>query len=136
MKKTLILLILVLAGCASTHSSIYQQMGGQEKVVEVVENFITEIEYDSRMFEYFKDSDVDRFHQKLIEHLCYLTGGPCKYTGDEMRQVHAGMNINEADFNHGVDLFINAMEKANISHPIQNKILAVLAPTRKDIIYL
>lgn len=136
MKYILIFFILVGTSCTSTQSSIYQQMGGKEKVVEVVENFINEIEYNPRIFEFFKDSDVSRFHEKLIEHICFLTGGPCQYTGDEMRQVHAGMNINEADFNLGVDLFINAMEKADIPHPVQNKILTVLIPERKNIIYL
>ena len=65
-----------------------------------------------------------------------LTGGPCEYTGDDMEQVHAGMNISESDFNHGVDLFIAAMTKANIHHTIQNKILAVIATTRDEMIYL
>ena len=125
----------MLSACASNNSSIYQQLGGQPKVEEIVDNFITEIEYDAVMFEFFKDSDIDRFREKLIEHLCLLTNGPCKYTGDTMEQVHAGMNITEADFNHGVDLFINAMTKADVPHPIQNKVLAEMIHTRDQMIY-
>ncbi|WP_299081070.1 group 1 truncated hemoglobin [uncultured Paraglaciecola sp.] len=136
--KNLILVLLtslMLSACASNNSSIYQQLGGQPKVEEIVDNFITEIEYDAVMFEFFKDSDIDRFREKLIEHLCLLTNGPCKYTGDTMEQVHAGMNITEADFNHGVDLFINAMTKADVPHPIQNKVLAEMIHTRDQMIY-
>ena len=130
------MITLLVAGCASHNNSVYQQLGGQPKVEEIVDNFITEIEFDPRMFEFFKDSDIDRFREKMIEHLCLLTGGPCEYTGDTMEQVHAGMNITESDFNHGVDLFINAMNKAGVPHRIQNKVLAVMAPTRKEMIYL
>lgn len=72
----------------------------------------------------------------MIEHLCSLTGGPCQYTGDTMEQVHAGMNISEREFNHAVDLFITAMEKADIPHTVQNKVLATMTPTRKQMIYL
>lgn len=125
----------LLNACASQNVSTYQQLGGQPKVEEIVDNFITEIEFDPIMFEFFKDSDINRFREKLIEHLCLLTGGPCQYTGDSMEQVHGGMNITESTFNHGVDLFINAMTKADIPHPIQNKILAAMIHTRDQMIY-
>jgi hemoglobin len=136
MKYLILATLIALSSCATQNVSTYQQMGGQDKVIEVVDNFITEIEYDAIMFEYFKESDIDRFREKLIEHVCFLTGGPCEYTGDSMEQVHAGMEISESDFNHGVDLFIKSMEKAEIPHPVQNKVLSVLAPTRKEMIYL
>ena len=53
-----------------------------------------------------------------------------------MEQVHGGMNITEADFNRTVDLLINSMNKADIPHPLQNKVLRVLAPTRDEMLYL
>ncbi|MFT4807260.1 MAG: hemoglobin [Paraglaciecola sp.] len=127
---------LFLSACTTTHLSTYQQLGGQPKIEEIVDNFITEIEFDPVMFEFFKDSNIDRFREKLNEHICMLTGGPCDYTGDKMEQVHAGMNITESEFNHGVDLFINAMTKADIPHSIQNKILAVIIHTRDQMIYI
>jgi hemoglobin len=136
--KNLILILItcfLLNACASQNTSIYQQLGGQPKVEEIVDNFITEIEFDPIMFEFFKDSDINRFREKLTEHLCLLTGGPCQYTGDTMKQVHGGMNISESTFNHGVDLFISAMTKADIPHRIQNKILAVMIHTRDQMIY-
>lgn len=125
-----------LSACVTTHSSIYQQLGGQSKVEEVVDNLITEIEFDPVMYGFFKDSSIPRFRKKIGEHICMLTGGPCEYTGDKMDQVHAGMNISESEFNHGVDLFIIAMTKAGIPHTVQNKILAVIVPTRDEMIYL
>jgi hemoglobin len=127
---------LFLSACTTTHLSTYQQLGGQPKIEEIVDNFITEIEFDPVMFEFFKESNIDRFREKLNEHICMLTGGPCEYTGDKMEQVHAGMNITESEFNHGVDLFINAMTKAEIPHSIQNKILAVIIHTRDQMIYI
>ncbi|NCP64804.1 MAG: group 1 truncated hemoglobin [Paraglaciecola sp.] len=138
MKKlaTICFLMALLAGCASTDKSLYDELGGQATVAKIVDNFIHEIEYDQVMFAYFAESDIDRFRSKLNEHLCFLADGPCAYTGDTMAQVHAGMNISEGDFNHGVDLFIAAMDKANVPHPLQNRLLAKMVPTRQDIIYL
>jgi hemoglobin len=124
------------SACTTTQVNIYQQLGGQPKIEEVVDNFITEIEFDAVLFTFFKDSNIERFREKLSEHICMLTGGPCKYSGDSMQQVHAGMNITEAEFNHSVDLFINAMTKADIPHSVQNRVLAVIIHTRDQMIYL
>lgn len=135
MKIALYIVMLILMGCATNSKTVYQQLGGLPKVEEVVDNFITEIEYDAVIFAYFKDSNIDRFREKMIEHLCLLIDGPCEYTGDTMEQVHTGMNISESDFNRGVDLFINAMVKAEVPYAVQNKILAAMAPTREQMIY-
>ena len=51
-----------------------------------------------------------------------------------MVAIHTGMNITEADFNRVVDLLINAMNEQKISHTLQNKILAKMAPLRHEII--
>ena len=138
MKNIVLIFIscLFLNACMTTQLTTYQQLGGQPKVAEIVDNFISEIEFDPVMYEFFKDSNIARFREKLNEHICMLTGGPCEYTGDEMQQVHAGMNITESDFNHGVDLFINAMTRAKIPHSIQNKVLSEIIHTRDLMIYL
>jgi hemoglobin len=128
---------LILSACSHTgqDNSLYAKLGGQQKIEQIVDNFIIEIEYSPQIFPYFAKSDVQRFRAKLVEHLCMLTQGPCEYSGDTMKQVHAGMNITEHDFNLAVDLFIQAMVKAEIPHTQQNQVLATMIPTRKDIIY-
>lgn len=128
-------LTLLLSSCATQAPSLYEQIGGQAAVEQITDNFIAEIEFNATIFPYFKDSDIDRFRSKFIEHLCVNTGGPCQYSGDSMLDVHKGMHISERDFNLTVDLLINAMSKAHISHRLQNRILARLAPMRKDMLY-
>jgi len=137
-KIVVLISLFYFGGCASSTSesnSVYQQIGGKDKIAEVVDNFISEIEYSPEIFPYFENSNIVRFREKMIEHVCVLTNGPCDYTGDTMLQVHSGMSISEHDFNATVDLFINAMTKADIPHPLQNKVIATMVPTRKEIIY-
>lgn len=128
-------LLLLLVGCASSSSSLYAEMGGKDKVAQIVDNFIYEIEYNPTILPYFEGSDIARFREKLSEQICMVSGGPCSYSGDTMEQVHAGMDINEADFNLTVDLLINAMNKADVPHRLQNRLLAKLAPMRGDMLY-
>lgn len=138
MFKSLCILITItgfVGGCATQHQTLYQEIGGAEKVNQIVENFVIEIEKDPVILAYFEGSDIDRFIEKLSEQICALSGGGCVYSGDTMEHVHTGMNITEGDFNRTVDLLINAMDAANIPHTTQNKLLNVLAPTRKDMVY-
>lgn len=130
-----IFFLLFLNGCASHNQTLYSELGGKQKVEEIVNNFVTEIEYDPVILPYFEGGDIDRFRAKLEEQICMVSGGGCSYTGDTMEQVHAGMNITETHFNHTVDLLINAMDKSGVPHPLQNRLLAELAKMRGQMLY-
>jgi hemoglobin len=116
-------------------NSLYEEIGGKAKIAEIAQLFLDEVSYHPDVLPYFQNTNITRFEEKFIEHLCLISGGPCQYTGDTMQQVHAGMNVTEADFNALVDLLVNAMSRASIAHTTQNKLLARLVPMRKDIIY-
>ncbi|ASM52862.1 hemoglobin [Pseudoalteromonas nigrifaciens] len=100
----------------------------------LVDSFIYQIGNDRQVFHYFEHSNITHFRQGFISHLCALTNGPCEYKGDSMVAIHTGMNINEKDFNHVVDLLINAMDEQSIPHPVQNKIISKMALLRSNII--
>lgn len=116
-------------------NSLYEEIGGKAKITEIAQLFLDEVSYHPDVLPYFQHTNIARFEEKFIEHLCLISGGPCQYTGDNMEQVHAGMNVTEADFNAVVDLLVNAMSRASVAHTTQNKLLARLVPMRKDIIY-
>ena len=126
----------LISACTSTsNQNLYRALGGQVKINEIVDNFINEIAFDERTYTFFKDSNMDRFKEKLSEQLCMLSDGPCSYTGDSMEMVHSGMRITESDFNHAVDLFIKAMNTANIPHTLQNRLIKKMAETRDQMLY-
>lgn len=125
----------LLLGCTTQpNTSLYQQLGEQAGLEKLTDSFITQIGNDKQVFHYFEHSSISHFRQGFISHLCSLVEGPCEYKGDSMVAIHTGMNINEKDFNHVVDLLINAMNEQNIPHTVQNKILAKMAPLRGEII--
>jgi hemoglobin len=128
--------ITLLSACASHHKqSLYEQVGGELAVEKISDAFIDEIQYDKQTLAFFLDSDISRFREKFIEHVCVHLDGPCVYTGDDMLSVHKGMNIKESDFNRVVELLINAMTKVGVPHRLQNQVLARFTPMRGDMIY-
>lgn len=124
----------VLSSCASNGpTTLYEEIGGQDTITKLADQFVLEIAYDNRVLPRFMDSNVERFREKIIEHFCWIADGPCVYTGDSMIQVHAGMNINSAEFNAVVENLIAAMDKTGIAVGAQNQLLERLATLRPEI---
>ena len=131
------LVLLLTTACQSRQdASLYQQLGEQQGLERLVDAFINQIGHDQQVIHYFKDTNISHFRTGFIQHLCSVVGGPCEYTGDNMVDIHTGMHINERDFNHVVDLLINAMTEVGLPTTAQNKVLYRLAPFRSDIISL
>ena len=89
-------LLVALSACQSITTkddSLYLALGGKSGITKIVDIFIYEIGETEQVLHHFEDTNLDRFREKQIEHLCLLSGGPCIYTGDEMIPVHEGMNI-------------------------------------------
>ena len=139
--KTLSLIALIfttlsLASCANQQSTtLYEQLGGMEKLELIANNFVNEIAFNEEIYSYFEETNIERFTEKLVEQLCVMSNGPCTYTGDSMAQVHGGMQITENHFNLTVDLFIAAMDKAEVHHRLQNQLLKEMAKTRDEMLY-
>lgn len=135
-------LALSLCACVPSESvqaprdeSLYQALGGQEGIARIVEGLLINIADDPRIVHHFAETDIDRLNEKLVEQFCVESGGPCDYTGDSMRDSHAGLNLHEGDFNALVEDLIKAMEAEGVPVTAQNRLLARLAPMRADIIY-
>lgn len=127
--------IILLNGCSSsTQLSLYQKLDGKAGLARIVDSFIYQIGNDEQVIHYFEHSNITHFRQGFITHMCMLVEGPCEYDGDSMVAIHTGMHITEKDFNHVVDLLINAMNEQNINHNLQNEILSRMAPLRSEII--
>lgn len=140
-KWALLTFSLAVAGCQSPpgppagDDSLYRALGGQSGIERIVEGLLINIADNPLIVEHFADTDIDRLNEKLIEQFCFESGGPCEYTGDSMRDSHAGLNLTEADFNALVEDLLAAMRDQNIPVTAQNRLLARLAPMRRDIIY-
>ena len=131
---------LLLGGCQSLYNepdnSLYQQLGERTGIANVVEDLLYLIVDDERINNQFKGMDVARFHRNLTDQLCELSGGPCEYSGREMRELHAAMGITDTQFNALAENLILAMEKNHIPTAAQNRLIKQLLPLYPDIRHL
>jgi hemoglobin len=68
--------------------SIYEQLGGEPAMQELVEVFYRKMLSDERVSRFFDDVDMDKQLAKQKAFLTMVAGGPNTYTGKDMRKAH------------------------------------------------
>lgn len=116
-------------------ATLYDELGGQAGVAAITENLLDAFAADPQVAPLFAHVDIRRWKRVFADYLCQTADGPCHYTGDSMEEVHRGMHINEAMFNHVVEDLITAMNRQHVPVPVQNRLIARLAPSRAQMLY-
>jgi hemoglobin len=138
---------LTLTACASAPSdapsatssapTLYQRLGGREAIKQVVDDFVANLAADPRVSGRFKVLDgakVARLQTNLADQICDVTGGPCAYLGKDMKAVHAGMGITEAEWNATVEDLVKSLNKFKVGAKEQQELLSALGGMKKDIV--
>ena len=130
--------VLVAAGCNSMTSkpetSLYQRLGGIEAITAVVDDFVANVADDSRINARFANTDIPRLKRLLVEQICAGTGGPCTYTGRDMKTTHAGMGITDAEFDALVEDLVRSLDKFKVPAAEKEELLGILGPMKADIV--
>ena len=116
------------------HKSLYERLGGIDAIRAVVDDFVGNVAADKRINKFFANADIPRLKRNLVDQICQGTGGPCTYTGRSMREAHAGMGVRSSHFNALVGDLGKSLNKFKVPAREQKELVAILAPTKKDIV--
>jgi hemoglobin len=119
---------------AHTMQPLYYRLGGYDSILAVVDEAIKNIAADRRINSFFAGANIKRLRVQLANQICMASRGPCIYTGRDMKSAHAGMNINSDHFNALVQDLGKALNKYRVPAREQRELVALLAPTKKDIV--
>lgn len=114
--------------------SLYERLGGMDAIVVVVEAFRDRVAGDDRINRKFARSDLARLRQELIDQVCEVAGGPCKYTGRSMKEAHAGMGVTSGEFDALVQDLVTTLNQFKVGEQEQQEILGVLGPLKSEIV--
>ncbi|MDX1473497.1 MAG: group 1 truncated hemoglobin [Reinekea sp.] len=131
-------LVLFLAGCAlkpTQQATLYDRLGGDEGVTAIVDNLLYELAGNEKLIGFFEETDINRFRTKLIEQLCEVSDGPCRYSGDSMAKAHSNMTLNRSHFDSLVNDLIAAMNATDTPVAAQNDLLARLVPMYDEVMH-
>jgi hemoglobin len=131
-------LVLVVAGCAQQQAMkekpLYERLGGLPAIQAVIDDFVANVAADARINKQFAQTDIPRLKKNLVDQVCQATGGPCKYTGLDMKTAHKGMKITDADFNALVEDLVKSLDKFKVPAKEKNELLTALASMKPDIV--
>lgn len=119
---------------APASPTLYEQLGGKDNIRAVMDDFVARLKQDPRIGDQFKNTNAFRLAALLTDQVCEATGGPCRYTGMDMKAAHAGMTITKAHFNALVEVLVASMNAKGVPFDKQTAILALLAPMHRDVI--
>lgn len=111
---------------------LFAAFHGQEGISRIVDDLVAQVQNDPRLTEIFKASDFVRLRRTLKEQFCYILNGGCSYTGRDMKSVHADHGVTVAEFNALVEVLQAAMTREGVAFSAQNRLLAKLAPMKRD----
>ena len=119
---------------AAADSSLYSRLGGTDAITAVIDDFVANVAADTRINARFEKTDIPHLKRMLVEQVCEATGGPCTYTGKNMRAAHAGMKITEAEFNALVEDLTRSLDKFNVGEREKTELLSALGGMKGDIV--
>jgi len=129
-----------LSACAEMKSepakeaTLYERLGGQDAIVAVVDDFVANVAADERINFMFADADIPHLKAMLVEQVCAGTGGPCTYTGKDMKTAHAGMGITDAHFNAMGEDMLKTLDKFGVPEREKGELMALLGSMHGDIV--
>lgn len=107
---------------------------GRAGIDRIVDDLVTRSVADRRIADIFKGQDEVRLRRLLKEQLCYILNGGCDYSGRTMREGHKNLGLQTADVGALVENLQAAMRKERVAYAAQNRLLAKLAPMRRDMV--
>jgi hemoglobin len=137
-------LALALTACAGTGTatktdsaktaSLYDRLGGKDAIAKVVDDFLGKVGADQRINARFANTDLKHLNLMLVDQICQASGGPCKYTGKDMKTSHAGLKITDDEFNALVEDLQAALKHLSVPEPEQKDLIGALGPMKPDIV--
>ena len=124
---------------ATTEKKLYDRLGGKKAITAVVDEFVANVAADTRINSFFAATAGDKkrlakFKGNMVNQICQGTGGPCKYTGKDMKTAHAGMGVQGQHFGALVEDLVKALDKFKVPEKEKGELLAILGPMQSDIV--
>lgn len=113
---------------------LWHAFHGREGVDRIVDDFVARNIADARIGDIFRGQDAVRLRRTLKEQFCYILNGGCAYSGRTMKDAHRDMGIQQADMGALVENLQAAMRREGVAFMAQNRLLAKLAPMKRDIV--
>ena len=134
---SLLLIATSLLAADAKAPSLYTRLGGYDAIAAVTDDFIGRLAADKQLSRFIVGHSQDslmKLRQHVVEFLCNATGGPCVYTGRDMKTAHKGMGITESDWDASVKALTATLDKFKVPEKEKGEVLAAVGPLKAQIV--
>jgi len=117
--------------------SLYQRLGGYDVIAAVIDDLLGLMRNDPAFERFQTGRSLDsrtRTRQLIVDQFCSLSGGPCLYTGRDMRTSHAGLSISGAEWEANLKHAAAALDKNHVPAAEKAEFLALFERYRSEIV--
>jgi hemoglobin len=120
--------------------SLWDRLGGEANVKKVVDDFVTlaavdpTVNFDRSGKYKLDEKKVGELKKFLVEMISSVSGGPLKYEGRSMKEVHKGMAITDKEFDAAAADLRKALELNGAKDADAKDLLDIVRTTRKDMV--
>ena len=114
--------------------SLYERLGGVDGITAAIRAVEDRSVKDDRISQKFAKTNQDRLTTELVDKLCDITGGPCTYTGRDMREAHANMGLTNGEFDAFMEDLGAVLDGFKIGKTEQEEVLSLLWRMRTEIV--
>jgi hemoglobin len=118
-------------------TSLYERLGGETAVEAAVVRFYDKVLADGSLAPFFDGMDMGKIIQKQIAFMTMAFGGPSQYTGKDLRTAHARLvqnGLGNAHFDAVAGHLVDTLVELGVEKPVIDEVVAVVAPTRADVL--
>ncbi|MBI1850278.1 MAG: group 1 truncated hemoglobin [Planctomycetes bacterium] len=139
---------------ATDKKTLNERLGGDSGIDAIVDDFVNRAIADPRvnwerkgvssggflgigshsMQRELTDGEVARLKRMFAQFISLATGGPAEYEGRDMKEVHHGMHITNAEFDATIGDLKVTLDKLQIANPEQKELLAIMESTRPQVV--
>lgn len=124
-----------LLGNMDTKTTLYEELGGQHAIEQIVDAFYKDVLADDTVNHFFAHTDMKKQRHHQAAFISYALGGPTQYTGRSMEKAHAGLNLQPEHFDAIVKHLGDALAEYSVSPEEINKVLGRVAVLKEAILY-
>jgi hemoglobin len=117
--------------------SLYTRLGGYDALAGVTDDFLGRLLKDKMFAKFFVGASNDskkKIRQHIVDFLCVATGGPCVYTGRDMKTVHEGLMITKDEWDESVKHLTATLDKFKVPEKEKSEVLKAVGSLEKDIV--
>src|SRR5215203_2707025 len=117
--------------------SLYHRLGGYDAIAAATDDLLARLQSDPRLRDYWKGASTNNQHkarQLIVDFMTEAAGGPAYYTGRDMKTSHAGMRIDDSDWEAFMRHDASTLDHFLVASPEKDEVRAFFARLKTEIV--